>query len=174
MIYRLTVDNITNALLAKKAAGVPIRIIVEPDEYLNRKWPEFWMTHANVDKLWAAGIPMKMRQHDGLTHMKVLITSTLATIASSNYAAAWQRDHNYFMPAIGQAGDLHRHQEPLPGDVDRHRPGSRTSGRRRRMRRRRRPAFGSATASTTPTLTWNRAMFATSYDVYLGTSPSAP
>ena len=97
-----------------------MRLIVEPNEYLNRKWPEFWMTHANVDKLWAAGIPIKMRTHDGLTHMKVLITSTLATIASSNYAAAWQRDHDYFMPAHGKADDLHGHQEPLPGDVDRH------------------------------------------------------
>ena len=98
-IYRLTVPNITEALLRKLAASKPVRIIMEPNEYLNRKWPEFWITHANVDKLWAAGVPMKMRQHDGLTHMKVLITSTLATIASSNYAAAWQRDHDYFMPA---------------------------------------------------------------------------
>ena len=79
-----------------------MRVIVEPDEYLNRKWPEFWLTHANVDKLWAAGIPMKMRTHTGLTHMKVLITSTIATIASSNYAAAWQRDHDYFVPATAK------------------------------------------------------------------------
>ena len=82
VIYRLTVDNITDALLAKKAAGLPMRLIIEPAEYLNRKWPEFWLTHANVDRLWAAGIPVKMRAHTGLTHMKVLITSAIATIAS--------------------------------------------------------------------------------------------
>ena len=77
----------------------PIRLIIEPNEYLNRKWPEFWITHANIDKLWAAGVPIKKRLHDGLTHMKTLITSNIATIASSNFAAAWQRDHNYFVPA---------------------------------------------------------------------------
>src|SRR5436305_11854359 len=48
--------------------------------------------------LWAAGIPIKQRVHDGLTHMKTLITSAYATNASSNYAAAWQRDHDYFVP----------------------------------------------------------------------------
>ena len=31
--------------------------------------------------------------------MKTLVTSSYATNASSNYAAAWQRDHNYFIPA---------------------------------------------------------------------------
>src|SRR5262249_2098529 len=99
VIYRLTVDNITNALLAKFQAGVAVRLIIEPFEYVNRKWPEFWITHANIDKLWAAGVPVKWRIHTGLTHMKTLITSTYATIASSNFAAAWQRDHNYFVAA---------------------------------------------------------------------------
>ena len=85
VIYRLTVENITTALLNKFKSGVPIRIIDEPNEYLNRAWPEFWLTHANIDKLWAAGVPMKMRVHNGLTHMKMLVTSSYATNAS-NYA----------------------------------------------------------------------------------------
>ena len=174
VIYRLTVDNITTALLQKKAASVPIRIIVEPNEYLNRKWPEFWITHANVDKLWAAGVPMKMRQHDGLTHMKVLITSTLATIASSNYAAAWQRDQNYFMPATARPAiynaiksrflamwnDTVGFTDFRPQPPDAPTPSS--------------PASGSSGVSTTPTLSWSRAAFAVSYDVYLGTSAASP
>ena len=65
VIYRLTVDNITKALSSKFQSGVPMQLIVEPTEYLNRKWPEFWLTHANIDKLWAAGVPIKQRQHDG-------------------------------------------------------------------------------------------------------------
>ncbi len=172
VVYRLTVDNITQALLAKKAAGVPVRLIVEPDEYLNRKWPEFWITHANVDKLWAAGLPMRVRTHTGLTHMKVLLTSTIATIASSNYAAAWQRDHNYFLqqsakPAIWQAikdrfdamwtsTDFAEFQ-PQPPDA----PTLAS------------PAAGASNVATTPVLMWNRATFATDYDVYLGTNQSA-
>src|SRR5215510_6516532 len=67
VIYRLTVDNITQALLNKQQAGVPIQLLIEPNEYLNRKWPEFWLTHANIDRLWAAGIPIRQRVHDGLT-----------------------------------------------------------------------------------------------------------
>ena len=86
VIYRLTVDNITQALLNRWRAGVQVRLIVEPNEYLNRKWPEFWLTHANLDKLWAAGIPMIQRSHQGLTHMKTLVTSKYASNASSNYA----------------------------------------------------------------------------------------
>ena len=78
------------------------QILVEPDQYLNRKWPEFWLTHANIDKLWAAGIPIKWRVHTGLTHMKTLVTSTYATNGSSNFAAAWQRDDTYFISATGK------------------------------------------------------------------------
>ncbi len=170
VIYRLTVDNITDALLARKAAGVPVRLIIEPDEYLNRKWPEFWLTHANIDRLWAAGIPIRMRQHTGLTHMKVLITSQVATIASSNFAAAWQRDHNYFLPAAGKPAiytairdrfdtmwnDTTGFRTFVPQPPDAPTPVA--------------PVSGASGVSTATTLTWNRAVFATSYDVYLGTS----
>src|SRR5262249_7517579 len=94
--------NITQALLNKQQAGVPIQLLIEPNEYLNRRWPEFWLTHANIDTLWAAGIPIKQRIHDGLTHMKTLVTSTYVTNASSNYAAAWQRDVNDFISAAAK------------------------------------------------------------------------
>ncbi|MGE3518957.1 MAG: phospholipase D-like domain-containing protein [Vicinamibacterales bacterium] len=170
VIYRLTVDNITQALLAKHAEGVPIRLIVEPNEYLNRKWPEFWITHANVDKLWAAGIPVKWRQHEGLTHMKTLITSSTATIASSNFAAAWQRDHNYFVPAATKPAthtavknrfeamwtDTAGFTTFVPQGPDAATPAS--------------PVQGATGVPTTPTLSWSRAVFATDYDIYLGTS----
>jgi regulation of enolase protein 1 (concanavalin A-like superfamily) len=170
VIYRLTVSNITDALLSRYRAGVPMRLIIEPNEYMNRKWPEFWLTHAYVDRLWAAGVPIKQRKHDGITHMKSLITSDYATSASSNFAANWQRDHNYFIPAatkptIHQAM-VNRFQAmwtdtagftdfvPVPAD----RPTLAS------------PASAATGVSTTPKLTWNAAPFATSYDVYLGTA----
>jgi hypothetical protein len=172
-IYRLTVDNITDALLAKHNAGVPIRIIMEPNEYRNRKWPEFWLTHANMDKLWAAGVPIKQRLHTGLTHMKMLVTSTVATNASSNLAAAWQRDHNYFVPALSKPAiygamrdrfdfmwnDPTGFEDFVPEPPDAPVLSS--------------PANQASNVTTTPTLVWNRAAFAVSYDVYLGTSPGA-
>jgi hypothetical protein len=173
VIYRLTVDNITEALLAKHKAGVPVRIILEPNEYTNRKWPEFWLTHANMDKLWAAGVPIKQRVHTGLTHMKMLVTSTVATNASSNLAAAWQRDHNYFVPAVTKPAIYSAMRDrfnimwndsaafgtfvPEPPDV------ATLSA----------PAHQATGVTTTPTLVWNRAAFAVGYDVYLGTSPGA-
>ncbi len=170
VIYRLTVDNITNALLGRQQAGVPMQLMIEPNEYLNKKWPEFEITHANIDKLWAAGVPIKKRVHDGLTHMKVLVTSAYATNASSNYAAAWQRDHNYFISAIQKPSIYQAIKDrltemwnnanafqpfyPLPPDAaDQVQPSANATG-----------------VSTTPTFLWNRAAFATSYDVYLGTT----
>ena len=170
VIYRLTVNNITDALLAKKKAGVPIRIIIEPFEYENRKWPEFWLTHANIDKLWAAGVQVKKRAHTGLTHMKMLLTSNVATNASSNFAAAWQRDHNYFVPADRKPHLYNAMRDrfefmwndptgfadfvPEPADT----PSLQS------------PIRSSTGVPTTTSLVWNRAPFATSYDVYLGTS----
>lgn len=170
VIYRLTVDNITNALVSKFQAGVPMQLIVEPAEYLNRKWPEFWLTHANLDKLWAAGVPIKQRQHNGLTHMKMLVTSRYATNGSSNFAANWQRDNDYFVSASGKPtvyqamvsrfntmwNDTAGFTNFVPGPPDA--PALST------------PVSGATSVSQTPRLTWNAAAFATSYDVYLGTS----
>ena len=173
VIYRLTVPTIADALLAKHKAGVPVRIIMEPLEYRNKKWPEFWLTHAFMDKLWAAGVPIKKRIHSGLTHMKMLITSRYATNASSNLASEWQRDHNYFVssglkPALHGAmktrfdamwndGAGFANFTPEPADA----PVLST------------PAASATGVATTTTLTWNRAAFATSYDIYLGTSSSS-
>ena len=172
VIYRLTVDNITQALLNRFHAGVPVRLIIEPNEYLNRKWPEFWISHANFDKLYAAGVPMKQRKHSGLTHMKTLVTSTVASNASSNYAAAWQRDIDYFVPAATKPtiynalknrvtfmwNDTVGYEpfKPLP-------PDDPTLAS---------PASGTTAVATTSSLVWNITVFAVSYDVYLGTSQS--
>lgn len=170
--YRLTVDNVTQALLGRFRAGVPTRIIIDPAEYLNRKWPEFWLTHANIDALWAAGVPIRQRQHAGLTHMKMLVTSRYATNASSNFASAWQRDNNYFVsasakPTIYQAmaarfeamwNDAVGFADFVPQPPDKPAlsfPGPGVSG-----------------MGLTPRLTWNAAPFATSYDVYLAPTPA--
>src|SRR6185312_3859714 len=99
VIYRLEVDNITDAILAKYRSGIPVRVIVDPAQYTKVTYPEYWLTHANIDKLWAAGVPIRQADHDGMTHMKTLVTSTVATNASSNFGPNWQRDHDYFVQA---------------------------------------------------------------------------
>src|SRR4029077_899960 len=102
IVYRLEVDKITQALLQKFQAGMPVRIIVDKGQYTNPLYPEYWLTHANIDKLWAAGVPILQNNHAGVTHMKTLITSNYATNASSNFGPNWERDHNYFVSAIGK------------------------------------------------------------------------
>jgi regulation of enolase protein 1 (concanavalin A-like superfamily) len=175
VIYRMTVDNITQALLARKAAGGAIQLIVEPNEYLNKNWPEFEITHANLDKLWAAGISMRQRAHQGLTHMKTLITATYATNASSNYAAAWQRDHDYFVSATAKPSIYTAIKNRFQA------MWSNTSSSTGFVPFQPQPPYAPALASpangatgvaTNSSLIWNRAFFATNFDVYLGTSAS--
>jgi len=172
LIYRLEVDNITQALLNKFNAGVPIRIIVDPAQYTNVLWPEYWLTHANIDKLWAAGVPILQSNHQGVMHMKTLITSNYATNASSNYGPNWQRDHDYFVSAATKTGAYNAFVNQFnamwgnsgafgPLVTTPPQPATLTS-----------PASGASGVSTSAQLVWNRAAWAVSYDVYLGTSPS--
>jgi hypothetical protein len=104
--------------------------------------------------------------------MKMLITSNYATNASSNIAPNWQRDHNYFVPAATKPTVYQAMKNrfeamwtnpaafgtftPLP-------PNAATLAS---------PSSTSTGVSTTPRLVWNRAPFATNFDVYLGTSTS--
>jgi phospholipase D-like protein/VCBS repeat protein len=171
--YRLTVDNVTNALLDKQLSGVPVRLIIEPDEYLNRAWPEFWLTHANYDKLWAAGVQIKQRNHEGNMHMKSLVTSTFATNASSNVASAWQRDNDYFISAAAKPsiytevkGRVNTMWNDTSGFVwfQPGRPDAASLAA---------PGNGTSQVPANSSLVWNNAAFATSYDVFMGFSTSS-
>jgi hypothetical protein len=178
--YRLTVSNVPDALIQKRQSNpeVPVRLLIDPCQYdpypctppTGIVWPEFWLTHANVDKLWLAGVQVKQRVHAGLTHMKTLITSAVATNASSNIAEFWQRDHDQFVPAATKPALYQAIQQRVnemwndPAAFGTFTPqpayaASLVS-----------PANQAAGVVTTTTLVWNRAPFATSYDVYLGTS----
>lgn len=173
VIYRLSVNDITEALLAKRANGVPVRLIIEPDEYRNRKWPEFWLTRAQIDRLWMAGVAIKQRSHTGLTHMKTLITSSTATVASANFTAVWQRDHNYFVPAATKPAlhaAIRQRFEIMWNDSAGFAPFVPAPADAPTLQA---PANGEASVAVVPTLRWERAPFATRYDVYLGTSSAA-
>lgn len=171
-VYRLGVDNITQALLAQAQTGVPVRIIVDQNQYTNPLFPEYELTHANIDKLWAAGIPVMMSLHQGVMHMKTLITSTFATNASSNYTPHWQRDGDYFVSVstkstIYQA--LVNRFQAMWTDTAGFGPLVTTPPNAANLAS---PGSGAPGVSTTTSLIWNRASFAVSYNVYLGTSSS--
>jgi hypothetical protein len=170
IVYRLAVDNITSALLSKFQAGVPMRIIVDPHQYTNVLYPEYWLTHANIDKLWAAGVPILQTKHAGVTHMKTLVTSTYATNASSNFGPNWERDHNYFVPkatkpAIYQA--IADRVDAMWNDTVGFEPLKLTKPNAATLAS---PAAGEPNVATTTSLVWNIAAWAVSYDVYLGTT----
>jgi len=172
--YRLTDPALVDTLIARKKAGVNVRVFIEPTQYRNDGFPEFWLVGAMTDRLWLAGIPIMQRTHQGLTHMKVLITSRSALIASSNFTTNWQRDHNYFVQAstkpllyqsvrnrfnamwdevevsnIRTRYDYFKPLRPIEPKIPL-------------------PANGAINVAPTTKLEWERAPFATSFDVLLG------
>jgi hypothetical protein len=94
-------------------------------------------------------------------------------MGSSNFASEWQRDHNYFIPAAGKPvlhaatrtrfaamwNDPSAFADFVPGAPDAPSLSA--------------PAAGQTGVAPTTALIWNRAPFATSFDVYLGTSASS-
>lgn len=173
VVYRLSVPNVTDALVNKIRAGVPVRVFVEPTQYRNIQWPEYWLTGARVDQLWVAGAQIKQRTHSGLTHMKVLITSASALQGSSNFTKNWQRDHNYFIPASGKPAlyqSIKGHFQDMWTDTANYGDFYPQAPRAATLSS---PGNGFTGVATTPTLRWDRAPWAVAYDVYLGTSSGA-
>jgi regulation of enolase protein 1 (concanavalin A-like superfamily)/HKD family nuclease len=98
MMFRITDQRHTNAIIAAKNRGVAVRLIVDPGEYRNRDriW-DAW----NVDRLYAAGIPIRITTHQGENHGKLVMLygQGLTIFGSSNWSTASadsQHEHNYF------------------------------------------------------------------------------
>ena len=102
-MYRLTDVHICDALLRALARGVVVRLLAEPDEYrfdATRRGADFSGPY-NVDRMYAAGIQIRMRKHLGLTHQKsvLLYAQGLTIFGSSNWSWQsfnYQEEHNYF------------------------------------------------------------------------------
>jgi phosphatidylserine/phosphatidylglycerophosphate/cardiolipin synthase-like enzyme len=169
VFYRLTVPNITEALIRKLQAKIPVRIFIEPEQYRNPDFPEYWLTASRVDQLWRAGAQIRQRAHEGLTHMKVLITSAVAMLGSSNFTKNWERDHNYFISAAAKP-QLHAQLATRFAQMW----ADTTNYTAFQPLRPRAPALASpangATNVVAPTLTWARTPWAVAFDVYIGTS----
>jgi len=67
-MYRITDRRHTDAMIAAKSPGVPIRLISDPQQYRD---PTGLWDAWNIDRMYAAGIPIKMRAHQGLNHEKL-------------------------------------------------------------------------------------------------------
>jgi phosphatidylserine/phosphatidylglycerophosphate/cardiolipin synthase-like enzyme len=98
IMYRITDRRHTDAMIAAKNRGVPVRIISEPQQYrdVTRLW-DAW----NIDRMKMAGIPIKMRAHAGLNHQKLVLlySQDMSIFGSSNWTSASdksQEEHNCF------------------------------------------------------------------------------
>jgi phosphatidylserine/phosphatidylglycerophosphate/cardiolipin synthase-like enzyme len=98
IMYRITNQGYTDATIAAVKRGVPVRLIHEPDEYRNlaRQW-DAW----NVDRMYMAGVQIRMRKHLGLNHQKsvILYDRGMTIFGSSNWtgpSSNYQLEHNYF------------------------------------------------------------------------------
>ena len=84
IMYRITNQRYTDTTIAAVQRGVPVRLIHEPDEYRNpaRQW-DSW----NVDRMYMAGVQIKMRKHLGLNHQKsvLLYGKGMTIFGSSNW-----------------------------------------------------------------------------------------
>ncbi len=179
MMFRITDQRHTNAIIAAKGRGVAIRLIVDPGEYRNRDriW-DAW----NVDRLYAAGIPIRITTHQGENHGKLVMLygQGLTIFGSSNWStpsANSQHEHNYFTTKnaifdwfvtyfnrrwnntnpVGakETGPF----TPLPPGT----PSYQT------------PASGAtAVATSGAKLVWDGGAWAHVYDIYFGTSSNPP
>jgi phosphatidylserine/phosphatidylglycerophosphate/cardiolipin synthase-like enzyme/regulation of enolase protein 1 (concanavalin A-like superfamily) len=98
IMYRITDERHTNAMIAAQQRGVPVRILGEMKEYRLASRP--WVSY-NMDRLWAAGIPLRVAVHAGLNHQKLVMLygQDMAVFGSSNWttpSANQQQEHNYF------------------------------------------------------------------------------
>ena len=150
-----------------------MRLIHEPDEYRNpeRQW-DAW----NVDRLYNAGVQIKMRKHLGLNHQKsvILYGRGLTIFGSSNWttpSSNSQLEHNYFTtkPWFFQwfvtqferkwnSTTENQPFVPLPPNQ----PVNLF------------PLNASTAQPTTVTLQWEGGPWAHKYDIYFGTSPNPP
>jgi phosphatidylserine/phosphatidylglycerophosphate/cardiolipin synthase-like enzyme len=179
IMYRLTDRRPGDALIAAKSRGVPVRLITDLKEYrlVSRLW------HAwNIDRLWAAGISVRVPAHAGMNHQKSVVLYGQRTVifGSSNWTSPsdrLQQEHNYFSTGSlwifnwfvnqfdrkwGNTNPLAVAETkafvPLPPDA----PKARN------------PLAGTTGVARSVKLQWYGGPWAHSYDVYFGTSPTPP
>ena len=176
IMFRITDRAHTDAMIAAAQRGVRVRLITEMDEYRNasRLWHSW-----NVDRLYAAGIPVRVRAHAGLNHEKAVILrgQGMSIFGSSNWtspSADGQQEHNMFTTRpfalqfftsqfdrkwTNATGNLETEPfVPLPPDAP-----SYTF-----------PANGAGGVARDTVLQFSAGPFAHLYDIYLGTSPDPP
>jgi regulation of enolase protein 1 (concanavalin A-like superfamily) len=172
-MYRITDAKPADAMIRAVQRGVTVRLYTEQLQY--RDPTRLWHSY-NVDRMWAAGVQVKDRAHEGLNHQKssILYGQHTLVFGSSNWttpSAASQLEHNifttedfyfdFFVTQFNRKWDNTGPSPetkafvPLPPDKPLYSA----------------PVNGAAAQSTTGvTLSWNAGLWAHKYDIYLGTT----
>src|SRR5262245_26556211 len=84
IMYRITDRRHTDALINARNRGVPIRLIIENDQYRD---PDYLWDAWNVDRMYMAGISLRWRGHAGQNHEKLalLYGQNMTIFGSSNW-----------------------------------------------------------------------------------------
>jgi phosphatidylserine/phosphatidylglycerophosphate/cardiolipin synthase-like enzyme len=98
VMYRIADERPTNAIINAIRRGVPIRLLVAPDMYHD---PTRLDVSYHFDRLWAAGVPLKVTAHQGVNHGKIslLYGQDVTIFGSSNWTTPSgnsQHENNYF------------------------------------------------------------------------------
>jgi phosphatidylserine/phosphatidylglycerophosphate/cardiolipin synthase-like enzyme len=98
LMYRITDRRHADAMIAAVARGLTVRVITEPTEYRD---PNYLWDAWNVDRMYMAGVQMRMRAHQGLNHGKLVLlyNQVMSIFGSSNWTTAStssQQEHNFF------------------------------------------------------------------------------
>jgi hypothetical protein len=174
IMFRITDENHSNGMIAALGRNVPVRLITDEEEYRNpsRLWDAY-----NVDKMYYAGVQVRLDAHQGINHEKAILLrgSGMSIYGSSNWTSPSsdsQREHNMFttQPWIfdwleaqfqrkwtnGHGTSETKPFVPLPPDHPTYNL----------------PANGATGVATTGvSLSFDAGLWAHLYDIYFGTTP---
>jgi len=177
LMFRITDERQSDAIIAAVSRGIPVRLITDEGEYRNRD--RLWDSY-NVDKMYNAGVQVRLDDHQGINHEKAVLLRGLglSIFGSSNWTSPStdsQREHNMFTTQAwvfdwlesqftrkwtnGHGTTETRAFVPLPPDQPVYDfPAN--------------DAAGIATSGIS--LSWNAGLWAHNYDIYFGTTPNPP
>jgi hypothetical protein len=177
LMFRITDEQHSDAMIAALGRGVPVRLLTDDTEYRNplRLWHAY-----NVDKMYKAGVQVRVDAHHGINHEKAVLLrgAVMSIFGSSNWTSPSsdrQREHNLFTHAqwiydwleaqftrkwTNGAGHLET-KAFVPQPPDAPEPHEPAQG-----------ATGVATSGTS--LSFYAGLWAHKYDIYFGTSSNPP
>ncbi len=177
LMFRITDERQSDGMIAALGRGIPVRLITDEGEYRDptRLWDSY-----NVDKMYNAGVQVRLDDHQGINHAKgvLLYSQGMSIFGSSNWTSPSsdsQREHNMFttQPWIftwlqqlftrkwtnGHGTPETKAFVPLPPDAPVYNfPANAATG----------------VATSGLSLSWNAGLWAHNYDIYFGTTPNPP